>query len=462
MENERGRSHRPHGYPVVPRPFFDDSLPFLVRTLRDRAEDGFVENGTVLRDASGRLSFFAARAPASATEREELGRVLREALGVYSRHERPIVFADDGGASPILHSPERIPIQVDGVFCNVLDRRIVGSGWLESPSFLAVSPPRIAFATLKGGVGRTTALVVAATDLARRNRNVLLVDLDLEAPGLGDMILDDDRIPEFGVIDFLVEDGLGGVTDELLPSFVGTSGLTVAGGGRVDVVPALGRRSIDAPENVLAKLSRAMLEDITDAGPVSVGAQISSMIDRVARRNSYDVVLIDSRAGLSELAAPAVIALGATVLLFGTAQKQTIEGYRSLFAALQLLAQRDRALGRDAEWRLSLRPVYAKASMDVDIAQRFQDEFYEIYSAHLYDAETTGEGGEQALRFARDDHSAPHWPLTIAFNQSFVDFDPGRTPSQLGHAFYEQTFRSFLDGLDDIIKLSVTQGDSPK
>ena len=273
---------------------------------------------------------------------------------------------------------------------------------------------------------------------------------------------DNDRIPEFGVIDFLVEDGLGGVTDELLPSFVGTSGLTVAGGGRVDVIPALGRRSIAAPENVLAKLSRAMIEDITDAGTVSVGAQISSMIERVAQRNSYDVVLIDSRAGLSELAAPAVISLGATVLLFGTAQKQTVEGYRSLFAALQLLAQRDRALERDAEWRLSLRPVYAKASMDADIAQRYQDDFYELYSAHLYDAETTVEGDEQALRFARDDSAAPHWPLTIAFSQSFVDFDPGRTPSQLGHSFYEQTFRSFLDGLDDIIKLSLSQGDSPQ
>jgi hypothetical protein len=89
-------------------------------------------------------------------------------------------------------------------------------------------------------------------------------------------------------------------------------------------------------------------------------------------------VFIDSRAGLSELAAPAVLGLGATVLLFGTAQKQTIEGYRALFAALQLLAQRDKAQGRDTEWRTMLRPVYAKASPDAAVYERFIDDMYTL------------------------------------------------------------------------------------
>lgn len=439
------------------RIFFDDSLPQLVQALRSRMGSDFVERGTALRDASGRLSFFASRAAESEAERDELGQILIDALGTYVRSERPIVFADEPGASTILTSPLRLPIQIDNRFCYLLDRRIVGSGWLASPAQTSMAPPRIVFSTLKGGVGRSTAIVVAAADLARRNRNVLIVDLDLEAPGLGDLILSEDRIPDFGVVDFLVENGLGEIPDNLLPSFVGTSGLTLSGGGRVDVLPALGKRSISFPANVLAKLSRAMIEDITDQGSISVGEQISSMIRRIAQASSYDVVLIDSRAGLSELAAPAVIGLGATVLLFGTAQRQTVEGYRSLFSALQLLAQRDRALGRDAEWRMSLRPVYAKSSMDPDVGRRFQDDFYELYSAHLYDAEEITEMTDEPLRFARDDRSAPHWPLTIAFNQSFLDFDPGRTPDQLNQSFYEQTFRSFLDELDGIIKF----GSSP-
>lgn len=436
---------------MTERIFFDDSLPGLVRALRGRMGLDFVESGTALRDASGRLSFFSSRAAQSETEREELGQILIDALGPYARSDRPIVFADDAGSSTITTSPKRVPIQIDDLFCYLLDRRIVGSGWLEPPTPTTANPPRIVFSTLKGGVGRSTALVVAAADLARRNRNVLIVDLDLEAPGLGDLILGEDRIPDFGVVDFLVENGLEEIPDSLLASFVGTSGLTLAGGGRVDVLPALGKRSILSPANVLGKLSRAMIEDVTDQGSISVGEQISSMIGRISRASTYDVVLIDSRAGLSELAAPAVIGLGATVLLFGTAQRQTVEGYRSLFSALQLLAQRDRVLGRDAEWRMSLRPVYAKSSMDPDIGRRFQDEFYELYSAHLYDAEETAEMSDEPLRFARNDRTAPHWPMTIAFSQSFLDFDPGRTPGQLNLSFYEQTFRPFLDELDVII-----------
>ena len=42
----------------------------------------------------------------------------------------------------------------------------------------------ITFYSFKGGVGRTMALVNVGAQLARMGRKVLLVDFDLEAPGL--------------------------------------------------------------------------------------------------------------------------------------------------------------------------------------------------------------------------------------------------------------------------------------
>jgi cellulose biosynthesis protein BcsQ len=434
---------------------FDDSLPALVRTLTEKAGVDFVQGGTAVRDASGRLMFVAAQPPKSQNERKALERALLEVLGPYARADRPIIFGEDAGAQSILSAPERLPIQLDNIFCHLLDRRIVGAGWLDRPPKNRQVPPRIVFSTLKGGVGRSTALVVTAMDLARRNRNVLVIDLDLEAPGLGDLLLEGERNPDLGVVDFLVENGLGGVEDNAIASFVGSSELTTGVGGRVDVVPALGRKSLSNPENILPKLSRAMIEDITNTGDtISVAQQISDMIYRITDREEYDVVLIDSRAGLAELAAPAVIGLGATVLLFGTAQKQTIEGYRALFAALRLLAQRDRALGEDADWRIMLRPVYAKASFNQNVGKRFRDEMYELYSEYIYDAESTSEDDIELLHFLRDDIEAPHWPLIIPFNQNFIDFDPSRAPDQLTQTFYEQTFRAFLDGIDNIVATS--------
>ncbi len=433
------------------RVFFDDSLPCLLQYLISAFGIDAVERGTILRDASGRLSFFAADNLSSRAEEDRSAKELEDSLGPYGRTGRSLVFPDDGERSPLLSSSERIPLKIDNRFCYLVDRRIVGSGWLAAPLEAVLKPPRIVFATLKGGVGRSTALAVTAADLARRNKNVLVVDLDLEAPGLGNLMLDDDRTPEFGVIDYLVENGIQGIREKLLLSFLGTSGLTNAGGGRVDVMPALGKSSLHSPHNVLAKLSRAMVEDVSEGAIISVGEQISAMIDRMVRMSNYDVVLVDSRAGMAELAAPAVIGIGATVLLFGTAQKQTIEGYRSLFAALQLLAQRDRSLGRAAEWRTSLRPVYAKAGLDPKVEELFLDDMYELFSTHLYDEEDGRVDDTDGLRFTRDDRTAPHWPLHIPFSQTFIDFDPTRTPGQLAENFYDSTYGAFLKEVDRII-----------
>lgn len=438
---------------MIANPLFDDSLPRLVSALTNCAGEDFVEAGTAVRDASGRLTFVADRAPKDDNERDLLGKVLLASLGPYARTDRPISFAGDPGTGPIQNSNERLPVKVNDRFCYLIDRRIVGTGWLDSPLAAQTTPPRVVFATLKGGVGRSTALAIAAADLARKNRNVLLVDLDLEAPGLGDLLLDADRIPEFGVIDYLVENGIGGVSEANIHNYIGSSALTVASGGRVDILPALGRRSITHPWNILPKLSRAMIDDVAEGHVISVREQISEMITRITEREQYDAVFIDSRAGLSELAAPAVLGLGATVLLFGTAQKQTIEGYRALFSALQLLAQRDKWNGRDTEWRSMLRPVYAKASLDSEIADHFLDDMYDLYSAHIYDAEDDAVDPADMFRFAQNDTSAPHWPMMIPFNQSFVDFDPGRIPGQLTQSFYEQTFRPFLSQLEEAISM---------
>lgn len=453
--------------------FFDDALPTLVDVLNTWGGRTFVETGTVLRDATGRLSFYtpnvvhasgaiegSVQQTYSDTHLDDLGKIIVKRLGAYAREDRPVIYATEDYVHPLVTSVERMPVQVGQQFCYLVDRRIVGTGWLAVPAEAATSgPPRIVFASLKGGVGRSTALTVTAADLARRGRNVLVIDLDLEAPGLGHLLLDDERLPEFGVIDFLVEDGVGGISNDLLSKFIGTSQLTSASGGLVDVMPAIGKKSEAAPENILPKLSRAMIEDLAANGTVSVSQQVSSMIDRIVAQGSYDVVLIDSRAGLAELAAPAVIGLGATVLLFGTAQKQTIEGYRALFSALQLLAQRDTLQKRSAEWRLSLKPVYAKAGLAPDTADRFRDEIYELYSEYLYDAEVEDEVGfeDNGLRFTQQDSLAPHTPLIIPFNQAFVDFDPTRQPAQLTTVFYEQNFRPFLDSIDRILEAAIAE-----
>ncbi len=435
--------------------FFDESLPVFVRALAEHLGVDVLKQGLIVRDSSGRLRFLTSEVPPSEERRVDIEKRIVDVLGAYARRDGAMAFNDEPGVQQLLKDPGAFPMQQDSLTFRLLDRRIIGSAWLDAPQGETAGPPRIVFASLKGGVGRSTALAVAASDLARRNKNILVVDLDLEAPGVGDMLLDGERMPHFGTVDYLVENGLGGIPDRRLSDFVGTSPLTSPGGGRVDVLPALGKDAVKNPSNTLPKLSRAMIEDIDSEGvSVSVAIQIADMIKRFTGRDSYDVVLIDSRAGLSELAAPAILGLGANVLLFGTAQRQTIQGYAALFAGLKLLADRDIMAQRQAEWRLSFKAVYAKSSLDELVGARYRDELYELFADNLYDEDNNQQGNPDAISFDIDDVEAPHWPLIVPFSQNFVDFDPIQAPSQLTATFYEQAYRPFLNGIDSMIASS--------
>jgi len=443
-----------------PEVFFDASLPKFVNSIAANLGERALEQGLIVRDSSGRLRFLSAGDPPSDERRIEVESRIASALGAYARTDGAIAFRDEPGVQRLLKDPGAFPMRQESFTFRLLDRRIIGSAWLDSPQKQTAGPPRIVFASLKGGVGRSTALAVAASDLSRRGKNLLVVDLDLEAPGVGDMLLDEERLPRFGTIDYLVENGLGGVPAHCLSDFVGTSPLTSPSGGRVDVLPALGKVGVEHPSNTLPKLGRAMIEDIDPDGvSVAVSTQIADMIRRFAGRDSYDAVMIDCRAGLSELAAPPILGLGATVLLFGTAQRQTIQGYGGLFAALKLLAERDRAAGGGADWRLLFKAVYAKAGPDKSSAERYRDELYDLFADNLYDADNGEEADDDSISFNIDDQNAPHWPLVIPFAPSFIDFDPVGAPSQLSAPFYEQAYRPFLDGLDSIIASSAATSD---
>jgi hypothetical protein len=436
---------------VSPQVFFDESLPKFVGAIDNYLGRDELSQGLIVRDSSGRLRFLSSNESPPEEVRVDIERRIADVIGAYARKDGSIGFKDEPGVQRLLNDPDAFPMKQDSFAFRLLDRRIVGSAWLDDPQEEAAGPPRIVFASLKGGVGRSTALAIAASDLARRNKNILVVDLDLEAPGIGEMLLDSERMPQFGTVDYLVENGLGGVPDQYLPEFIGTSPLTTPGGGRVDVLPTLGRQATKHPSNTLPKLSRAMIEDIgSDGASVGVAVQIADMVRRFTERDSYDVVLIDSRAGLSELAAPAILGLGAHVLLFGTAQRQTIQGYAALFAALNLLAERDSTAGKGAEWRLLFKAVYAKAGLDESVAARHRDNLYELFADNLYDVDDTQDNPD-AISFDIDDEEAPHWPLNIPFTQNLVDFDPVQAPSQLSSAFYEQAYRPFLNGIDSIM-----------
>lgn len=446
---------------------FDDALPRMVAVLARQLGREIVEAGVVLRDAVGCLAFFS-NADLDTGLKLRLEIELRDALGPYARPDRLLVSPSEPGAQRVLADATVLTTRIDAGEAHLeircIDRRIVGAEWMTVPISPAPAPdalhraPRVAFASLKGGVGRSTALTVVADELAREGKNLLVVDLDLEAPGIGSLLLSEDRLPAYGVIDYLVERNLVtgtqdrvGVDDPLHPlvaEMCATSVLTM-GAGIVDVVPAFGTRSSAVPGNYLAKLSRAMLDaGAGDGGSASLSQKLADMLQALETIRRYDLVLLDVRAGLSELAAGPLLGLNAEVLIFATAQQQTLQDLRFLLAHLSWLVA-----GRSALPWARLKMVHAKAKLGVDY-RPFRDDVADMFATYLYEE---AEGLEE-FNFAADDPDAPHAPITIPLEPEFADWDPARRPDSRLKAFYERTFGDLIAYVRDLIPTSTPDG----
>ena len=96
----------------------------------------------------------------------------------------------------------------------------------------------VTFYSFKGGVGRTMALVNVGVRLAQTGRNVLLVDFDLEAPGITTFVLPRPRDQKKGVVDYLTDYYLQKGTPPDLSEYMYKSGRKFSDSGALWIMPA--------------------------------------------------------------------------------------------------------------------------------------------------------------------------------------------------------------------------------
>lgn len=418
---------------------FDDSLSDFAVALREEFGTAALQEGRIVRDAFGRLTFVSRR-PIEGPQLDRTTKKIIDEMDFYVDPERVILPPDYPGMAAILASAGMRVLaffeEDKPVYVQLLDRRIVGADWLAEPSRKRFNAPTLVFASMKGGVGRSTAICVLAKHLSMLGKNVLVVDLDLEAPGLGSMLLSEDRLPEYGLLDLLVEDGVGGLDENLLDDSVGISGL-VEGQGLIDVVAATGRSCRNYPENVLAKLSRAMIESPQADGEARpVRERVRAVLDRLCQRRRYDAILVDSRAGLAEISATSVLGLGGDVLLFGVDQPQTFEDFSYILAHIATLPHSPESL----DWRDRLKVVHAKARPTSEALRKFKDRAYEVFADYFYE----GDVAEDSFVYSVDDDVAPHFAVPIYLDSNFAEFDPVGDAKFLETSVYKAAFGDFL------------------
>jgi MinD-like ATPase involved in chromosome partitioning or flagellar assembly len=326
-----------------------------------------------------------------------------------------------------------------------LDNAVVGEDWARvstpAPDRDGVRTSRTALYGFKGGVGRSTATFMLAKHLADQGFCVLVVDLDLESPGSGPMLISEDQLPQYGLVDQLVESALGNADG--LDLVVRASHVTTRGNGELWVAPARGRGTDAAPYAYLDKLNRVYAAapgggaGFADRLEAAVHA-CEDVVGRLSRRP--DVVLIDSRAGIHDLAAVAISRLCDLALLFGSDNHQTWTGYRDLFLAW-------RASGQAEAIREKLRMVAAMVPDTADTPQgaayldSFREHAWSCFSVLYDDLPADDPTGYNP---SPEDDAAPHSPIPVLFTIELVGLDAATTPGWDDRTFVKAAYRTFL------------------
>jgi cellulose biosynthesis protein BcsQ len=311
----------------------------------------------------------------------------------------------------------------------VMDRQIMGQDWLNPISEPKPHPPRIVFYGLKGGVGRSTALAMAAYGLARAGKRVLLLDFDLESPGLSGLLLPPARVADFGLVDWFVEDAVG-QGETLLPRMVADSPLAESTRGAIRVAAAMGQTESD----YLSKLSRVYADvpglpgQDARTGLRRFATRMQNIVELLEAQENPDVVLIDSRAGLHDVAAISITSLADTALLFATDSAQNWLGYRQLFSHWQHRPE----VCKQVRERLRIVQALAPKSDREGRSKAFRERSYDLFTATLYDEIAPHMEDSDIFSPSSSNMEAPHFPIRIDWDDVFQEFNPLLAPENGG------------------------------
>ncbi len=336
---------------------FGQVLPTLVKICEETPSFDSVERCCVVRDLQGRVRLVLKGGKDLDVER--LNQTLAQSLGKYYvpsiRHTE--AEGDEGRlAKKVLEvslpwDPGRVDLPEtvsggEGGRWRKIERRFSKQVWLEEgapqpPWSLKDGPPIVTFYSFKGGVGRTTALVSCAWQLARQKKKVAIIDLDLEAPGLGSLL--ECGLGQ-GALDFIV-DYLATGSREASSLIAPAHALGTSDASQVDVISA-GALDLDYVEK-LSRLDFLGFQGFSQGEGVVAPIEdaLAALLHAVRAERRPDFIFIDSRAGLHDLAGLSLHGLAHVDVVVSRASKQAYAGLDLTIRALGLRKKEEDFLG---------------------------------------------------------------------------------------------------------------------
>ncbi len=390
---------------VVP---FDEVRAVVYGVLRE-FHNSLMKLGAVylVRDLMGKIRLSVSEA----NETDEVSRAtlaklagrLHEALGTRSYGaEDAVLFVDSAMLEELSTSAHEIDREMPCVYW--VDRLVTGADWWTVGDFPAKrGVKRYTLYAVKGGVGRSTTAAVLASYLAEQGEQVMVLDLDLESPGLSVGVLAARKQPRFGIVDWFVEDlvGQGDHVVEAMVAYAWDNDFD----GDVLIVPAHGAD----PGEYLAKLGRVYLDT-----NLSWTMRLGRLLAHLEERYKPSIVLLESRSGLHDIAAATVTDLNAQVLLFAVDADSHWSDYSVLFRHWQ-----QQGLATEIRDRLSIVSALTPETYTEQYLRRFQERSWSLFRDHLYDEVSPDQSGDR-FSFDLDDDHAPHSPIPIYWTRGLA------------------------------------------
>lgn len=215
----------------------------------------------------------------------------------------------------------------------------------------------ITFYSYKGGTGRSMALANIAWILASARQRVLVLDWDLEAPGLHryfrPFLIDKELTSSPGIIDYIIDfcdEAIKPLAKgETLPSdwYVAHADIRryrisidyeyFPDGGKIDFVPAGQQGTTYA-----TRVNSFNWQDFYQR--LGGGAFLDATRERM--REKYDYILIDSRTGVSDTAGICTVQMPDVLAVFFTFNNQSIEGAAAVAQSVYDQRGKERQRGR--------------------------------------------------------------------------------------------------------------------
>lgn len=244
---------------------------------------------------------------------------------IVRKEDELLLFVEIGGPEYLIELIPTIGVKIETNIVYPLWREHV---YIENASFKQPEqwgngPKFCAFHSFKGGVGRTTSLMTYASAALENDniKKILLIDGDLEAPGLT-LWLDAENLGKVTYTNFLeaiqFSEGKFEATIDYFAKELRKSSISIDGSSKeIFVLPsALSLESIMdmpvTPDHISKNIDNPYI--------------LSDLLRLLGDKLEVDVILIDLRAGLSELSSPLIFDPRVEHFFVSTIAKQSVVG----------------------------------------------------------------------------------------------------------------------------------------